>query len=159
MTFDFHQQLARGVKGETALDAYFGTFYHITPVTMDEQMRGIDRRFHNPRTGNRFTVEYKTDTRAAQTGNVFIETRHTDRKGWVYTAAAEWLFYYLPDAWTVYTVQFAYLRAKALPGWTMRHPTRGAPNGGYTTYGLIVPLVEFGRYASKIFDLRQELTP
>lgn len=158
--FDFQQQLKRGEAGEKTLDAYFGQRYQIRRATMAEQRRGIDRFFINPANGRTWSLDYKTDTRAAQTGNVFIETKtHPDRdhSGWAYTSEAGWLFYYLPDIWTVYAVNQPYLRAKVLPIWAARYPLRSAKNKTYTTYGLIVPVAEFARCASKTFDLRQEL--
>lgn len=158
---DFQQQLARGEAGERTLDAYFGQRYQIRKATMAEQRRGIDRFFINPANGQQWSLDYKTDTRAAQTGNVFIETKtYPDREqsGWAYTSEAGWLFYYLPDAFVVYAVSFSYLRTKVLPLWLARYPVRSAKNKTYTTYGLIVPVADFARCASKTFDLRQELS-
>ncbi|MBK8035333.1 MAG: hypothetical protein IPK17_38675 [Chloroflexi bacterium] len=157
-TYRFQTQLQQGEQGEATLDAYFAQRYKITAATMAEQRRGIDRWFFNPTTGNRFSLDYKTDTRATQTGNVFVETKHSDRPGWAYTSEADWLFYYLPDAWMVYVVGLPFLRAKRLSGWAAQYPTRSAVNNSYTTYGLIVPLADFARCASMTFDLREELT-
>ncbi len=158
--FDFQAQLKRGEAGEATLDAYFGQRFQIRKATMAEQRRGIDRFFTNPKNGHVWSLDYKTDTRAAQTGNVFIETKtfpDREQSGWAYTSEAEWIFYYLPDAFAVYAVSFTYLRAKVLPLWAARYPLRSAKNKTYTTYGLIVPVAIFARCASKTFDLRQEL--
>ena len=58
----------------------------------------------------------------------------------------------------MYAVSFSYLRTKVLPLWLARYPVRSAKNRTYTTYGLIVPVADFARCASKTFDLRQELS-
>lgn len=157
-TYDFRTQLHQGEAGEAALDAYFAQKYQITHATMSDQRRGIDRFFYNPVTGFACSIDYKTDTRAAQSGNAFIETTHSDRPGWAYTSEADFIFYYLPQSQIVYAVGLKWLREKRLPQWVEAYPIRSADNGGYTTYGLIVPLDVFGRCASKLFDLRKELT-
>lgn len=159
-TYDFAAKLRQGQRAEDELDRYFAARYQITPATTVDQRRGIDRFFYNPITGNRFAVEYKSDARTGQTGNVFIETKtfpDREQSGWAYTSQANWLFYHLPDLFTVYVVSFEYLR-KRLPEWAKQYPIRSAQNATYSTYGLIVPLDEFKRCASETFDLRKELT-
>jgi len=152
-TYQFQPQLAQGEAGERKLDEYFGKWFTITLATRDEQRAGIDRIF--TRGHNRYQVEYKSDARAAQTGNAFVETIGVDtanKAGWAYTSQADWLLYYVPGPEIVYIIRFRALR-NALPRWVATYPTRRIPNQGYHTHGLLVPLDEFERVAKRVDSL------
>ena len=112
-THDFRTQLADGAKGEVFLDGLFGEQYDINTATQAEQRQGIDRWFTNRQTGERKAVEYKTDHRAFDTGNAFVETISVDtngKRGWDYTSRADILIYYLPEGGLVYILPMAKLR-------------------------------------------------
>jgi len=99
MTYTFDTQKARGDAGESFLDQVFAADYEVRPATRAEQRRGIDRIFTHRQTGRRLTVEYKTDYKAAHTGNAFVETVSVDtagKAGWAYSSAADYLIYYVP---------------------------------------------------------------
>jgi len=81
MTYTFDAQKARGDAGEAFLDQVFAADYEIRPATRAEQRRGIDRIFVHRQTGRRLAVEYKTDYKAAHTGNAFVETVSVDAAG------------------------------------------------------------------------------
>lgn len=153
--YDFGKQLNIGAAGEAALDAFFVRWYVVIKATAEDQRRGIDRTFINRMSQKTFTVEYKTDSRAHQTGNAFIETEtYPDRaqSGWAYTSQADWLFYFVPQTRTVYIVHLATMRTW-LPKWEKSYPTRKIPNANYQTHGLLVPLDELRKCASEIVAL------
>lgn len=143
--YQFDTQLGRGMDGERRLDAFFARLYDITPATKAQQLCGKDRTFTCLYFGKQFTVEYKTDYTAARTGNAFVETvsvSTTGKQGWVYTATAEYLVYYIPKREVVYVIRFDALRL-CLPQWLQTCLQRDIPNRGYYSRGVLVPLVEF----------------
>lgn len=147
MTYSFQEQLAIGERDEDRLDRHFGQFFSIDKATAAEQRQGIDRHFIGKE--RKFTVEYKSDHRAFETGNAFVETVSVDTKntpGWIYTSKASYLFYFMPDADLCYILTFLKLRNR-LRKWLALYPTCSIPNRGYCTEGMIVPLYEFERGA------------
>lgn len=154
-TYEFKTQLAIGSEGERRLDEFFADWFVITPASEDEQRMGIDRWFVRRQSskdgpaGERFAVEYKTDHRAHESGNAFVETvsvagTQHGKEGWVYSSRARWLIYYVPGegAEMAYIVPFAKLRAE-LPRLRRHYPEVPVQNKGYLTLGLVVPLLEF----------------
>jgi hypothetical protein len=156
VAYDFATQLSKGEAAERLLDAHFATWFAITPASADEQRRGMDRWWTGRKTGQRFAVEYKTDYRAAQTGNVFIETVSVDgaKPGWAFTSQARWLIYFTPGfgGEQVYMVVLEDLRTK-LREWRERWPEKTVQNQGYTSRGVIVPLREMERVAFQVVSL------
>jgi hypothetical protein len=146
--YDFDEQLRKGQAGERRLRAYFRELgYRTRSATRDEQRRGIDFVLQLP-TGPE-GVEVKTDRTAGQSHNAFIETVSVDaarKSGWAYTCSADLLCYYVPTDGVAYLIKPARLRTR-LPRWLRTYPTRTAPNKGYLTVGVCVPLVELERVA------------
>ncbi len=152
---DFRTQLANGQKGEAFLDSFFSRDYTIRPASYSEQRKGIDRYFTHKLTGGRLAVEYKTDHKAFQTGNAFIETVSVDtagKAGWAHTSQADLLMYYLPEGDLIYIMAMVKLR-EVLPRWVTYYPKRPAANKEYNTWGLCVPLAEFERHAREVINL------
>lgn len=159
MAYSFATQKRSGLAHEATLDAFFERWFVVAKMDHDDpsasdarraarkgmQLMGVDRLFTSRADGARYTVEYKADTRAGETGNAFIETVSVDARrkaGWAYTSCAQILAYYLPTTGRVYVVNLPALRAK-LPDWVRRFsPPRKIPNRGYNTLGLTVPLSE-----------------
>ncbi len=155
MTFNFDMQLKRGEESEAFLDAFFSERFEVRPVSAQEQRSGLDRFFVDRATGARRSVEYKTDWRAAETHNAFVETVSVDsheKPGWVHTCSADLLFYYVPGEELVYVFVPSELR-RLLPEWELRYPTRKAKNEGYWTHGVCVPLAEFERHVLEVVSL------
>lgn len=152
--FDFSTQLAQGAEGEAWLDAFFSRWFIVTPVSPASQRRGIDRSFTDKKNGRTFTVEYKADRRAGQTGNAFIETISVDaptvRQGWAYTCQADYLVYFCSSPETIYIIPPAVLRS-AIDDWLARYPKRVIPNRGYNTHGVLVPLDELEQIAIMVY--------
>jgi hypothetical protein len=155
MTYTFDEQKARGDAGELFLDQWFAREYEVRPATPEEQRRGIDRLFMHLQTGKCLAIEYKTDYRAAQTGNAFVETVSVDtagKVGWAHSSEAEYLIYYIPGDGLMYVLALEVLR-RELPRWMREYPLRSAQNEGYATHGVLVPLAEFERHAEVVINV------
>ncbi|HMM41915.1 MAG TPA: hypothetical protein PKA95_08445 [Thermomicrobiales bacterium] len=155
--YDFARQFKHGQRGEEVLDAFFGARYNILPATAADERRGIDRYFTDV-TGRQLTVQYKTDTTAATTGNVFVEVVSVDthgKPGWVFSCRADWLVYYVPGWRTAFAVIPDNLRA-ALPKWYETCTLRPVRNKSYHTIGLLVPRLVFGAACQQVIDLDGE---
>lgn len=153
----FDDKLAEGVRAEAELDAFFrGRFgFEITPATRAEQRLGIDRHFFQPSTGGGAKVDYKTDFRAHETGNAFIETVSVDtagKPGWAISSHADWIIYYIPALYRVYVLELATIR-RWLNLWGEIFQTRVAHNQAYGTHGILVPLEELGAVAKRVFEV------
>jgi hypothetical protein len=155
MTYTFDAQKARGDAGESFLDQVFAADYEIRPATRTEQRQGIDRIFTRRQTGRRLAVEYKTDYKAAHTGNAFVETVSVDtagKAGWAYSSHADYLIYYVPGDEVIYVIALEALR-RELPRWVRAYPHRAAQNESYTTHGVLVPLHEFEIHAEVVLNV------
>jgi hypothetical protein len=155
VTYTFDAQKAKGDSGESFLDCWFAIDYEVCPATRQEQRRGIDRIFIQRRTGQRFRVEYKTDYKAAETGNAFVETVSVDtagRAGWAYSSQSDYLIYYIPADGLIYVLALEVLRCE-LPRWLREYPHRAAQNEGYATHGVLVPLDEFEKHAEVVINV------
>lgn len=151
--YQLDEQLAQGEGAEARLDHHFQDRFLIQPATRAQQRGGIDRLFTHRQTGISYTIEYKTDWTAGHTGNAFIETVSVDTEqipGWAYTSQAEWLVYFVPIRLALYLIAFSDLRAQ-LPHWLLScRAAPPIPNQGYCTHGILVPLSQLARCASRI---------
>ena len=157
---EFHDKLNEGKVGERTLDMLFREFYRIEPATLaEEKAFGFDRTFTCKQTGRRWTVEYKTDARAGDTGNAFIElvsNNKTDAPGWALHSVAQLLMYYVPPARKVFALDVNSIKDR-LPAWEKEYPRAQVVNHGYITEGLLVPLDEVEHWcARRVFDGRDE---
>lgn len=149
--YDFKTQLAIGAGHALTLDRYFSRFYRIKKVPMTLERLGVDRIWENKLFGTRYTVEYKADERAKQTGNVFIEIVSNDVdniRGWVYTSVAQILIYFVPPD-DAYVIQMLVLRGQ-VDSWLERYKRVKAKNQTYNSEGLLVPLDEFARLSRSV---------
>lgn len=145
-SFEKTSQFISGLSVADFLDDYFtARGWAITPTTPHEERKLClgDRHFKRDR--QHLLIEYKSGLQTAKTGNVFLETISVDSKnvpGWVYTCAADYLFYgallnkkiliFVPDKLraTIETLKTQFRTVK-----TGKHQ-----NKGYDTHGVIVPL-------------------
>ena len=148
----FDVSLKYGEGMEKMLDDYFGKWFTILKAEGDLygnlQYLGIDRIFTKKTNGERFSVEYKADRRAHETGNVYIETvsvrkvgKHV-KPGWAYTSTAQRLVYFISGPQTVYILDMVDIR-DMLPKWEDRCKKVEVDNGDYVGEGLLVPIAEF----------------
>ena len=150
MEHDFEEKLVEGEVAEAELDNYFSRWQKIKPVSRELQRLGIDRIWTNKISGTRTTVEYKADSRAADTGNAFIETVSVQSKtqskpGWAKTSCAQVLVYYLPNVKRVYVFEMLSIREQ-LADWGKAYRTAKAVNKDYVGKGILVPLSEFEKH-------------
>lgn len=141
-TYSWVEQYEKGMEGELVLDKYFSQWYDIKPATLVQQKdEKIDRLFRRKNSDGPWKkVEYKTDSRTDQTGNLFIETWSAvewRRYGWAFASKADIIIYYaLPD--TVYIIERNQLQ-DALLHWIRQYKPHRIKNNGYTTEGLAIP--------------------
>ena len=149
---NFQDSLKVGAIGEKLLDAHFISKFDIEPVEMVDQRKGIDRVFTHKETGAVCTVEYKTDTKSASTGNVFVEiwsNKQSGKKGWAYTSQAQWLYFYMPGLDKVCIIEMTRLKmvlgkwAKKGSGFRKVGVSNKSGNSFYTTEGILVPIEVF----------------
>jgi hypothetical protein len=158
MTYNFQTQHKKGKEAEYFIYALFQDRFNVIPAPSYMQAEGIDFTFSDRVNGQVHTVELKTDTRAALTGNAFIETVSNSREaihGWAYTSQADWLLYFLPQKRLIYRIDLKELRME-MAGWERLYPVRSIPNqgrgGDYNTVGLLVPLSELTRIAEELIE-------
>jgi len=154
--YKFREQLAKGEAHEKMLDKAFGKFYVVQKVSMDLQRHGIDRVFVARKKPFRWLVEYKSDSKAAETGNAFVETVSVDKDnkpGWLYSTCAQIIAYFIPPWGRVYIVEVTRLRAIFIEDeWPNKCPERKIPNNGYNTVGLLVPLTELRQCCKTVLE-------
>lgn len=153
--YEFDDQKKQGDAGAARLDAFFSRRYAIEPVGMEDEWRGIDRRFASKEDGERFTVEYKTDLKAPYTHNFFVETVSSDvsgRLGWAFTCQADYLVAYVPHDEIAYICKPSKIKG-AVKAWEKKYGTKSVPNKGYHTIGIAVPLREFEKIAEEAVSL------
>lgn len=144
----FDVSLKYGEGMEKMLDDYFGKWFDIIPVSPDQQRLGVDRIFTKRLTGERFSVEYKADRQAADTGNVYVETvsvkqyDEVKKLGWALTSTAQRLLYLISGTQTVYILDMVDVRDMLLK-WRQRCKKVEVDNGDYVGEGLLVPMAEF----------------
>jgi hypothetical protein len=148
MVHTFKDKLREAEEHERRLDEYFAEHFEISEVGIKDQKRGIDRVFKS-KSGAIRTVEYKCDSMAAKTGNVFIETISNDRtgqEGWIFKIQADLLIYYIPPTGEIIAIRPQEIW-KRMPEWIQRYRAASARNPSYCSYGRIVPLREFRKAA------------
>lgn len=166
--YDFQRQFGQGAEGEHFLDWMFHPSYQIRHAARSEQRLGIDR-WYKQRQGvseflgirrTQFSVEYKTDFRMADTGNVFIETVSVDteqKAGWVYTSNAEVLLFHDPRKCIAYVAYMLRVRSK-VDEWKLWYPEKAINNGSYFTHGIPVPITAYQEVCEKRLDTTPFMT-
>jgi hypothetical protein len=143
MASDFLTDLARGAAGEEIFAEWARGRWpdvEIRKTALDEDRRGID--FEALR---RAGFQVKTDFRAADTGNVFVELyADVERRqlGWGLDCPADWIFVVVPGVGAILQIRPATVKA-ALAGWVGRFGTRDVGAGR----GVPVPLAAFAARA------------
>ena len=151
MNYNIHKQLPAAMRHENDLDKFFEAKNIIVKkVNMNTQRNGIDRLWTYPN-GLRVSVEYKADSKAAQTNNVFIETVSVDKDnklGWAYTSLSQYLVYYIPPRKEIYMVWTGWLKLM-VEKWKKEYkelPIKNVDENGrhsYFTYGMAIPINRF----------------
>lgn len=158
MSYDMREQLDLSRLRDSEIDKHFSDKWGIEPVGRLFERIGVDRIWTHKMTGRRWSVEYKHDTLAHKTGNVFVETTSVDTadvKGWAYTSCAQVLVYYVVSGEYAFVIRMAEIERR-LAVWEQFYETKSAStlNKGtgktYKTYGVCVPLLIFRAAADKV---------
>lgn len=152
--YQFSRQFDIGKDFEARLDNFFKQYCFVYAAAAHEQRQGIDRWFADEDQGF-ISVEYKADSKAAKTGNAFVETVSVDTRnisGWAHTSIADVLCYYVPPTGKIWLIDFLELR-RFLPDWIEKYPIRKVQNSDYCTHGVLVPLQKFADIAFEGFEI------
>jgi hypothetical protein len=136
MNYTWEPALLKGNKGEQVLDSFFSKYFKI----IKPKTNLIDRIFVSKKAI--FSIEYKTDYKAAETNNLFIETVaniNLSKLGWVYTSPAQIIVFYIPNTGLIMAVNTLKLRAK-IPKWKSLYTLRECRNQNYNSRGILVPI-------------------
>lgn len=165
MSYQFGRQHRQGKAAEHFIYSTFQDAFNVIPAPDYLQEQGCDFTFTDRTNHQVWKVELKTDTRAARSGNAFVETVSIARDGephqpgWAHTSISDWLLYYLPNTMPprIYRISFDLLRLE-LPRWLDSYPARLIPNhdpkrGDYHTIGILVPLEELQAIAQEVIEL------
>lgn len=145
MSGDVHEwkeKYEEGKSYEAEQDAIFSRWFLAEPVNEAVDRSGIDRKFTTREFPFHFTVQYKADVRAADTGRLFIEVISNDRRGtpgWGIKCEANIISVYIPQRRVVYLLSAPLLRM-FVPIWYMQFAIHKAQNDGYATHGICVPV-------------------
>ena len=125
MTYDFSAQLREGQACEGRVADWLAT------------------------SGGRRSVQVKQDARSERTGRICIELVSVDTRGtpgWAYSCSADWLFIVQPMGGRGFWLRPGAIRLR-IPRWEQMADARvrdyirfRAPNDGYNTTGLCVPV-------------------
>lgn len=149
----YHQ----GLQGEAQLDQRLRPYYLVTEATREQQREGVDRMVTDISDWSTFAVEYKTDSRARETGNAYVETvsvmveGQVIKHGWAITSRADVLLYYV-DGLEVYVIRMVDLRRR-LSHWARHCRTVAVYNEQYQGQGILVPLPELATISTNIISM------
>jgi len=140
--YTFSGQKEVGDSGEAILDYYLSQHYDLrAPPTTSEIRWKFDRFLQNGE--KRYTVEYKNDTVADSTGNLFIETvsnTDTGAPGWALNSVAQIICYRLTGSGRVFFLDVVRIRVN-IPKWRYHFPAEPIEQAdGSYTHGLLVPI-------------------
>lgn len=157
LTHSFSDRYAEGKIGEQRIIDYFSDNWHVVNSNYRDQKRGIDFYFRHKANGSFYTVELKSDTKAAVSGNAFIETISVDatstpKPGWAITCEADYIFYYIPPKELLLVLKPETIK-QSLPTWGLQYRSVQIPNKDYHTHGIIVPLSRIKAIALKQINL------
>ena len=153
--YNFKESLKKGKEGEEILDEYFGERFEIIPTELTLDKLGIDRIFITPK-GVKYGVEYKTDYKAKDSGNLYLETvsvrkgGHADTLGWGYTCMAQLLCYYVAPS-TIYVIDVLWLK-RMLPSLS-GYKEVVVKNKGYEGAGILIPLEDMEALCEEVIEL------
>lgn len=160
MTIVDSDQFKNGKDVERFLDEFFSGRFEITQTSAHQERTLYlgDRIYKHRKTGRKYFVEYKSGIQTFYTGNVFLETVSVDSKGkpgWLYTCKAHYLLYatLLNGFILLFIPKLLREQVGQLKKRYPEKPTSKGQNKGYNTHGLVVPLGDATKLASKIIPL------
>jgi len=151
--YSIEEQTKIGEEYEAILDDFFASQYDIEQVSVDVQkLTGMDRIFTRKTTGVKASVEYKTDFKAQDTGNVFIETESiggTGKPGWAYCSIAQLLIYFIPRKNLIYIADMFKIKSE-IDKLAVAYGVKSVDNGHFKMLGVPVPFEAFEDYVLSI---------
>lgn len=144
---DWESKLAEGTAGEDIVISALKKLGTVDRATsMELQRAGIDC-FVNNETLGVLSLEIKTCSQVAKTGNVFLEyeVEYSDQKrlGWVLKTVAQRVVYYSPQQRKAYLMDSVALK-RNLAQWKLTYPLGKAVSRGngneWIGIGVVVPL-------------------
>lgn len=150
--YDFKKDLGIGKLGEQALDSYLEEQgWGVQPMPLWVDKLGVDRIITSQITGERRSVEYKSEWKGGETGNACIEIIEVTNKrpGWGFTSIAQQLLIWVPMRAMLLWLNFLVMRSH-LNGWLLECPRRDIINSGWTNVGILVPLPDLINIAVKV---------
>jgi hypothetical protein len=140
--YSFGAQKEVGDSGEAILDHHLKQRYDIRqPPKRAEIKWKFDRFLRNGE--KRYTVEYKNDTVAQDSGNLFIETvsnTETEAPGWALDSVAQVVCYRLSGSGHVLFLDVVRIRTN-VPMWRVNCESKAIKqDDGSYTHGLLVPI-------------------
>ncbi|MEO0988563.1 MAG: hypothetical protein AAFY20_23940 [Cyanobacteria bacterium J06639_14] len=159
-TYSFGNQFSVGQQGERLIAEWIQARSQmagkcqVIPLPVERQSEGdLLVQMHS---GERLTIEVKTDDIAHKTGNIFVETigdgGWPPRPGWAYSCDSSWLFYLILKTGELLCFDPKNIRAN-LNDWSVQYEYRAVKNKTHTTLGLLVPIDIARAVASKVFKL------
>lgn len=156
----FNKSFKESKMYEAELDKAFGQAYIIEQATREQERFGIDRVYEHRLSRVRYSVEYKTDHKTPETGNVFIETTSVDsagKRGWAFTSTCQVLIYFIPGFEYALRADMMDIKRR-LPEWIERFAEAPAMNKDrsgkyYRTLGQLVPLSVFRESCVDVHDV------
>lgn len=157
MSYDLQEQLELSRQRDHEIDKHVKNVWLVNTVNRDFERAGVDRIWTHRDSGMRWSVEYKHDTLAHKTGNVFVETVSVDtagKKGWAYTSTAQLLVYYVVEGEYAFIARMHEIRRR-LPGWERFYKAKHATTtdragNAYKTWGVLIPLQTFRAASEKV---------
>jgi len=141
---EFKEKLAVGKEGEKILDTFFKTVLGVEesiPATLNQEFSiGYDRKLI--KNGKSCLIEYKTDDKGIETGNVFIEVisnNNTRRKGWILTSKADWIAILVNPM--IYLMSMPELQAYMKENGP-KYPYKTSQNKTYYSEGYCMPITD-----------------
>lgn len=146
--YDFQTQLLIGAGGEKKVIEAMRRNKMLVQIEDDLRLQrlGIDCWIKRRREGVvcYYSVEIKTDTKADETGNAFLEYAIVDNRGtkpgYLPKCTAQMIAYYVVGLGKIFFYETMRLKEFMLEN-MLAYPTRVSSNGHYRGRGLCVPLV------------------
>lgn len=152
--YRFDEQFALGQVAEEFIKHELETRFKVAVSEAPRSLQSLGIDFILQQNNKRYSAELKTDFRAHQTGNAFVETisvqdPETDEVkayGWYYTSVAQVLLYYVPGINILFLVDMYKFKTLSLDNYI----TKVIRNKTYVGRGKVIPLAELAQYAVQL---------
>ena len=148
--YTFSTQLQIGKVAESLVENYLSRVYHVKESSKEEQSIGIDFWFGRHKKVLPVSCEVKLDNYSQKNGNFFLETQLPNKKGFVHTCMADFIFLCIGLTGECIVTTPSILRHR-VNYWQKSYPSKTCYNkNGYWSVGVITPLWEIEREGVRI---------